>query len=168
LKKIFDDIDENRDGSLASDELEKALILGQPDLKFDKSTVDILLKKFDGNNDSRITVEEFYSLFSYLNQEYEKFLMIDIDQSGTINSNEFISGLKDRCSNIKLNDDFYDRLKRKMDSLQLNRLTFDKYCRWVTQVNYFSCLYSKSPDKSKNIEDFIKKYFLDDVQNFLD
>ena len=68
LRKIFNERDLNRDGSITSIELQEAL-RGQIS-NFSLKTIELLISKHDKNGDKEISFEEFNSLFNNLNEEY--------------------------------------------------------------------------------------------------
>ena len=100
FRKIFDDIDVNRDGTIGPNELHEALRRGQPNSQFDQRTVAILMEKYDKNRNGRITFDEFFDLFAGINAQYNEFLDVDTDFSGLIDNRELGNALIRRGYNL--------------------------------------------------------------------
>jgi Ca2+-binding EF-hand superfamily protein len=86
-------MDLNGDGSITAVELQRALRRTLAGSEFNIKTVELLIAKYDVNGDKEISFEEYFDLFNNLNEEYENFLMMDADGSGTIDQAEFTDAL---------------------------------------------------------------------------
>ena len=163
LKKIFDEMDINRDGSITSVELQQALKRGQATSEFNIKTIDILIEKYDKNGDREISFDEFYDLYTQLNDEYENFLMMDTDGSGSIDVAEFSAALRKRGYNF--GDKFYrhlfDEIRKKTGQ---QGIMFDNYIRVAARFDYLCKFYRITPYYQKiSLEAYLKKTFF---QNF--
>ena len=126
LRKIFNEMDLNRDGSITSIELQEAL-RGQIS-NFSLKTIELLISKHDKNGDKEISFEEFNSLFNNLNEEYENFLLTDSDDSGLIDLSEFRNSMFKK--GYHFSDNFYkfivDEISRRTHNYGIR---FDDYIR---------------------------------------
>ena len=126
LRKIFNEMDLNRDGSITSIELQEAL-RGQIS-NFSRKTIELLISKHDKNGDKEISFEEFNSLFNNLNEEYENFLLTDSDDSGLIDLSEFRNSMFKK--GYHFSDNFYkfivDEISRHTHNYGIR---FDDYIR---------------------------------------
>lgn len=165
FKEIFDDIDHNNDGEINGQELHEALQKGQPNSTFDPKTVYFLLKKFDQNNDDEISFEEFYNLFIGINNQYNDFLDIDVDFSGTIDSVELATVLRKKNCNFSQNffNYFIEELAKRTGK---NSISFDMYVRVIARIDYLRQQFNQernknaqNGDQSKNIEYYIANQF---------
>ncbi|CAF1017469.1 unnamed protein product, partial [Brachionus calyciflorus] len=135
LKTIFNEIDINKDGSISSNELQHILKNVQSNASFDPKTVYLLIKKYDRNGDNEINFEEFYDLYNNLNEEFETFLLTDIDGSGSIDSREFAELLKSK--GYDFSHMFYDYFFRELYRFShKNTIEFDIYIRVSTRLDY--------------------------------
>ncbi len=160
FKEIFDDIDHNHDGEINSNELHEALRKGQPNSEFDTTTVQILLQKYDQNNDDEISFEEFYNLFVGINNQYIEFLDIDVDFSGSIDSNELANALNKKGYNFSPN--FYTFITDELSKRTRKRtITFDMYVRILARMDFLRHHFNTSSqiNRSKNFEHFIANNF---------
>jgi Ca2+-binding EF-hand superfamily protein len=124
FRKIFDDIDVNRDGTIGANELHEALRRGQPNSQFDQRTVAILMEKYDKNGNGRITFDEFFDLFAGINAQFNEFLDVDTDFSGLIDNRELGNALIRRGFNLSpdtLNFISYEISRRN----NINGINFD-------------------------------------------
>jgi Ca2+-binding EF-hand superfamily protein len=142
FKKLFDDIDHNHDGEINFQELHQALKKGQENSEFDPKTVQILLQKYDQNHDNEISFDEFYSLFIGINNQFNEFLDIDEDFSGTIDSHELANALRKKSYNFS--DMFYKYLTDEMSKRMHRAITFDMYVRVIARLDYLRQEYNKN------------------------
>ena len=66
IRKVFDEIDRNRDGKVAADEL-LAYLDQRSEGEFDRDITDQLFKRLDQDMDGKVTIEEFIA--TYLDAE---------------------------------------------------------------------------------------------------
>lgn len=142
MREVFNDADTDSSGFITFDELNAALRKGQPDSQFDSKTVKLILEKFDYNFDGQIGFDEFKQVFSYLNQQFEAFLMIDKDGSGAIDADEFYQALVQR--NYQLSRGFADYIVNELRRHNTRGITFDFYCRISARFDYLCGEYSNS------------------------
>ena len=154
MYELFNEIDSNRDGYINEHELLEALCRGQPNSKFDFKTIQILMEKYDKNHDKTISYDEFRDLFVYLNNEYEKFICLDEDGSGEINSLELIHCLAERA-NYTLSDDFKNFIKKQLEENYRKKLTFDHYCQLVIKFDNLKRSFENS-SKHQPFDHFLK------------
>lgn len=164
LRRIFDEMDVNRDGSITAPELQEALRRGQSSSsEFNLKTVEIILDKFDKNGDREISFDEFSLLFTKLNEEFENFLLMDADDSGQIDIEEFSHGLKTKGYDFspKFYKLIFDEIKKKTGHKGIN---FDYYIRIAARFDYLCKFYRITPYYQKtSLESYLKKTFF---QNF--
>lgn len=163
LRRIFDEMDVNRDGSITAPELQEALRRGQSSSEFNLKTVEIILDKFDKNGDREISFDEFSLLFTKLNEEFENFLLMDADDSGQIDIDEFSHGLKTKGYDFspKFYKLIFDEIKKKTGHKGIN---FDYYIRIAARFDYLCKFYRITPYYQKtSLESYLKKTFF---QNF--
>lgn len=92
------------------------------------------MEKYDKNHDRTISFVEFQELFYYLNDEYEKFILVDEDGSGEIDSRELIKCLVNKSANT-LSQDFEDFLNNELKKNYDTKITFDHYCRLIIKLD---------------------------------
>ncbi len=148
LRQSFDVMDIDRNGYISFEELYNALRDGQPS-EFHRETVKLLLNKYDSDRDYKISFEEFNNLFIGINSQYNEFLDIDQDFSGSIEMSEMksyfrtkgfnfpdrfyiflIDSIASRTGSRSINFDIYLKLRARFDQLnaeyQRNRVNDDK------------------------------------------
>lgn len=165
LKKIFDEMDHNRDGKITGQELHEALRKGQESSQFDPITVQYLLKKYDRDNDNEINFNEFHQLFVEINNQYNEFLDIDLDFSGSIDSQELANAL--RRKNYTFSADFFNFLFFELSKRSGKQtISFDIYVRVTARFDQLKYDFKNSPQNRGNsnvnsmqLEQFIKQYF---------
>ena len=119
LKKMFLEIDTNRDGTISVDEIRKCLIkLNQEkNLNLNNKEIDEIFKSIDVNNSKRIEYTEFITAMleesSYCKEErlIEIFRILDKDGSGKISKEE----IKKALNNEKIRDQDVKNFIRKFD-----------------------------------------------------
>jgi Ca2+-binding EF-hand superfamily protein len=133
-------------------------VRGQPNSQFDIKTAELLVNKYDTNNDGEISFHEFESLFGYLNEEYFKFLMADSDGNMTIDSHELEEFLKQR--GFKFKKDFYNFIINSIKSRTKNGVTFDYYCRLMARFDYLTKIHATIPYyKTYPLENYLRDAF---------
>jgi Ca2+-binding EF-hand superfamily protein len=127
LRSIFNEMDVNRDNSITASELQIALRRGQGS-DFNLKTVELLMSKYDKNGDREISFDEFYDLYTNLNDEYENFLMTDTDDSGQIDANEFTTTMNNKgyYFSFKFFKFIVDEISKHTG---INGIKFDNYIR---------------------------------------
>lgn len=92
-KKIFMSFDKDRSNSLSEKELTRALY-NSDGTKFESSTVRLMIKLFDSDNNQTLDFREFYFLTKYLTYWNATFQKADANRSGTISLSEFTHALQ--------------------------------------------------------------------------
>lgn len=128
-------------------------------MKFDKKTVQILLLQYDKDHDNEISFQEFYELFTAINEQYIDFLDIDLDSSGCIDSNELEKALRNKGFHMSakfFSDLFMEILKRA----NATEITFDLFVRITSRF-----IHIRNEFKNSGITDmekyFRKNFFID-------
>ena len=133
-------MDLNGDGSITSHELQQTL--RQAGLEFCLETVELLIAKYDENGDREIEFSEFTDLFNNLNEEFENFLMMDSDDSGTIDLDEFESSLTKK--GYDFSHDFFQFIMHELHKhTDIDGLKFDNYIRIMARFDF---LYKSYPN----------------------
>ena len=148
-------------GEISFDELYEALKKGQPNMQFDKKTVQLLLSQFDKNNDNEISFQEFNDLFSCINEQYNEFLDIDLDSSGYIDNNELENALRNK--GFKMSSKFYyDLVNEIIKRNRLNGISFDIFVRIISRFTQLKTEYKYSNNYKDNYDyQYIEKYYRD-------
>jgi Ca2+-binding EF-hand superfamily protein len=158
LRQIFNDVDKDHSGRISFAELHEALKRGQSSSEFDLKTVRLFIEKYDKNGDGDIDFNEFQELFNYLNSEFERFLTIDLDGSGTVDAHELATALKNNF-NIK-SDQVSNYIVNTIRSHYPNGITFDLFCRVMVRFSYLHHQYNTIQYYQKgSFEDYLKKTF---------
>jgi Ca2+-binding EF-hand superfamily protein len=98
-----------------------------------------MLRKFDSNRDNRITFNEFFELYSYINEEYARFLMCDANSSGTMDAIELTNLLNGRGTRVSPQAINY--IVSNVEQMLQKRITFDIFCRVNARFDYLSKSY---------------------------
>jgi Ca2+-binding EF-hand superfamily protein len=148
-------------GEISFDELYEALKKGQPNMQFDKKTVQLLLSQFDKNNDNEISFQEFNDLFSCINEQYNEFLDIDLDSSGYIDNNELEIALRNK--GFKMSSKFYyDLVNEIIKRNRLNGISFDIFVRIISRFTQLKNEYKLSNNYKDNYDSqYIEKFYRD-------
>ncbi len=161
LKNVFNLIDVDNSGALTVDELQRALY-NVHNKEFSLKTVELLMSKYDKNNDKSITFDEFYDLYGDLNAEYESFLLMDVDDSGDIDLNELEQGFSTK--GYKFTNDFYKHIISEINKKTGDPgVKFDHYIRLASRFDYLCHCYRETPYyQVMSLENYLKKtMFLD-------
>ena len=163
--ELFQEIDHNSDGEINFHELHEALKKGNPfNSEFDPKTVKLLLSKYDRDNDNEINFDEFFNLFQGINLQFNEFLDIDKDSSGTIDSSELAGYLHRK--GYKFTKSFYDALMFELSKLTHSNsgVSFDLYVRVIAKIDYLRNQFNHFNQHSYqsntgNLEDYVKENF---------
>ena len=140
LKTLFDDVDVNGDGTITKQELHDALIRGQLNFQFDIKTVELIVNKYDTNHDGEINFEEFQNLFSFINEEYSRFLSADEDGSQTIEPDELEHFIEER--GYKIEKTFYNFIVESIKVKTGKGISFDYFCRIMARFDQLIDFYN--------------------------
>lgn len=162
LRNIFNEIDKNRDGSITAQELQEILRLTQAGLDFNIKTVKMIMSSYDRNGDQEISFEEFYDLYQALNDEYESFLLMDSDGSGSIETEELSNAL--RAKGYTFSNGFYNYIVQRIClRTGQNGILFDDYIRVASKFDYLCKFYYRHYyPKFLSLEEFLKSKFFED------
>ena len=155
-------MDLNGDGSITSRELQQTLRQIQAGSEFCLKTVELLIAKYDKNGDREIEFSEFTDLFNNLNEEFENFLMMDSDDSGTIDLDEFESSFTKKGYNFS--HDFFKSIIHELHKhTGVYGLKFDNYIRIMARFDFLCKSYRNTPYFHKHsLEQYLKKTFFQD------
>ena len=161
LRKVFNEMDLNKDGSITAIELQKALRLTQSS-EFNVKTVNLLLVRYDTNGDHEISFDEFYDLYMNLNEEYEGFLLMDTDGSGGIDIDELREAL--RAKGYMFSAGFFKLVMDEVNKHTGGRIIeFDNYIRIGARFDFLCHTYNKIPYMYRDsLETYMKKTFFVD------
>lgn len=155
LKDLFDDLDQNGDQKINTQELHQALKKGQMNSEFDLRTVAILMEKYDTNRDGEISFDEFHNLFFSINNLFNEFLDFDQDFSQSIDPNELKSLLYSR--GYQLSHNFFGYLFAQLrQRFNIVAITFDMYVRISARLDYLT-----NVGQTNNFEQYLIQHFFD-------
>ena len=125
-------------------------------------TVKSLLAKYDKNGDGEISFDEFTDLFNNLNEEFENFLMMDSDDSGVIDLEEFEKAISNK--GFTFSGHFYENVMEDVRKhTHVYGIKFDIYIRIVARFYFVCSSYRKTPYFDKHsLEPYLKKTFFRD------
>ena len=155
-------MDVDKDGSITSSELHRTLLRTQSSTEFDMKTIDLLISKYDKNGDKEISFEEFTDLYNNLNEEFVNFLMMDSDDSGTIDLQEFTEALNNKGFHFS-NEFFKSIMEGVQKHTGLYGLKFDNYIRIAARFEFLCKTYRTTPYFHKHtLENYLKMTFFQD------
>lgn len=153
-------MDYDRNGFISFEELYTALKNGQPSSEFSRDTVKLLLNKYDNNSDNQISFKEFHDLFIGINEQFNDFIDIDTDFSGSIDINELAQYF--RTKGFNFNPNFY-RFVMETISKRTGRadVNFDIYLKIRGRFDQLNAEYQRTGTRNESKEFFFgKKFFL--------
>ncbi|KAK2193546.1 hypothetical protein NP493_10g05038 [Ridgeia piscesae] len=124
LWQVFQSVDKDRSGRIASTELQAALSNGTW-TPFNPETVRLMIGMFDKDASGTIDFNEFASLWKYVTDWQACFRGFDRDNSGTIDGYELKNALT--SFGYRLSDAFYNLLVRKFDRQGRQTVAFDDF-----------------------------------------
>jgi len=129
-------VDTDGSGQVSPKELQKALINGDH-TKFDSETVKLLFDMFDRDRSGTIGLDEFVSIFKYVEQWQAIFRRFDLDRSGTIDSGELSRAMSEFQYN--LSPKLIELLCAKYSAAPVGPrhpigITFDRFVRCCVSV----------------------------------
>ncbi|KAI0983336.1 hypothetical protein GJ496_001084 [Pomphorhynchus laevis] len=124
LKRIFNQVDIDKSGSITADELQRALSNGTW-TPFNPETVRLMIGMFDKDNTGSIEFHEFEALWRYVSDWEKCFRSYDTDNSGTIDKHELKTALK--SFGYRLSDSFFELLIQKFDRRGRGDVAFDDF-----------------------------------------
>ncbi|CAH8544472.1 unnamed protein product [Schistosoma turkestanicum] len=133
IANIFNQVDQNRNGTISADELQRALANGL-NTPFNIKTIELMMCMFDRDMSGTMNLNEFAQLFGYIQQWQQCFQSFDRDRSGSMNSNEFHTALT--TFGYRLSGQFAEFLVRKFDRRRCGSIGFDDFiCACVCLKN---------------------------------
>ena len=161
LRDVFRKMDKNGDGSITAVELQQALRSTQAS-EFSMKTVQLLISKYDANGDREISFSEFHDLYLNLNDEFEAFLMMDADGSGSIDKSELMSSISRKGYHFSpaFYDTICDNVRRRTGHASIE---FDNYIRIAARFDFLCSTYQRTPYFHKEkLEVYLTKTFFQD------
>jgi Ca2+-binding EF-hand superfamily protein len=133
-------MDADHNGYITFNELYEALRNGQPNCEFNKETVRAILEKYDDNHDDRISFNEFKELFLYINDQFNDFLDIDVNFSGSIDGEELAAYFQSK--NFKFSQSFFNNLIKNITRLtKSSKVSFDFYLKTKARFDALNAEY---------------------------
>lgn len=130
IMQWFSAVDQDRSGQIDAKELQKALVNGNMS-QFSEEACRMMIDMFDRDKSGQISVQEFGSLFQYINQWKGLFEGIDKDRSGFIDQAEFTSALTQM--GYRFSPTFVQNLLSKYDQ-RTRRMTLDNFIVASVQI----------------------------------
>ena len=159
LKGLFDEMDRNRDGRIATQELHEALRKGQGNAEFDPYTVSVVLQKYDRDHDGQIEFNEFFDLYNGLTGQFNEFLDFDADNSGSIDGRELTNIMRRKGYNFSpdlFNYVVYEISRRSGK----NGVSFDTYVRVIARFDFLRTQYNSNKQlQNMPLEAYIRNSF---------
>uniref|UniRef100_A0A183BHY5 Programmed cell death protein 6 n=1 Tax=Globodera pallida TaxID=36090 RepID=A0A183BHY5_GLOPA len=153
LQQIFQTVDRNRSGQISAHELQRALSNGtwKP---FNPETCRMMISMFDNNHDGGINLQEFQSLWTYINDWTRVFRTFDRDNSGNIDKGELMNALTQ--FGYRLSGPFYDMLMRKFDRSHKGSINFDDFIQLCVVLQ---TLTSAFREKDTDLDGWIRIHY---------
>lgn len=150
------DLDGN--GFISFDELFQALKEGSPSPDFSRDTVKLILNKYDKNQDNQINFEEFERLFIGINNQFNDFLDIDTDFSGSIDMNELAQYFQSKGFNFRTN--FFNFLISTIATRTgTSNISFDIYLKIRARMDQLNIDYQRNRIREEKEVYFGKNFF---------
>ncbi|XP_033640997.1 programmed cell death protein 6-like [Asterias rubens] len=120
----FQSVDNDKSGSITSNELQQALMNGNWS-HFNGETCRLMIGLFDKNNDGTINIQEFGALWAYIQQWRGVFDRYDRDKSGNIDGGELYTALNEM--GFRISQNFVQVLILKFDRQSRRSVKFDDF-----------------------------------------
>ena len=125
----------------------------------------MLIKKYDHNNDDEINFNEFQRLFLDINNQFNEFLDVDQDFSGTIDSRELANAL--RRKGYTFSPEFFNFFMHELTRRTAKQaITFDIYVRVISRFDQLKVHFLNMPQNRANpaaaqyqLEPFIRQAY---------
>lgn len=145
---IFEAMDRDGGGNIDVGELQYGLSQGGNN--FSETTCQLLINMYDKDRNGSVSLNEFRSLWGYIDQWRNIFEQHDRDRSGCISRNELEQAFS-QIGYVGFRPDFFDMLMRTYDKENKNRITFDQFIRLFSEIhNLTECF--KINDTKRNGE----------------
>ena len=123
VQQWFSAVDQDRSGQIDYKELQRALVNGNWS-NFSEEACRMMVDMFDRDKSGQINVQEFASLFNYINQWKALFESIDRDRSGFIEHAELTQAFQQM--GYRFTPTFIQNILAKYDS-KTRLLTLDNF-----------------------------------------
>ena len=130
VQQWFSAVDQDRSGQIDYKELQRALVNGNWS-NFSEEACRMMVDMFDRDKTGQINLQEFASLFSYINQWKSLFESIDRDRSGYIEHAELTQAFQQM--GYRFTPTFIQNILAKYDS-RTRRLTLDNFIVVCVQI----------------------------------
>merc|ERR1712223_218841 len=156
IRQWFQAVDADRSGQISATELQRALVNGNMS-KFSEETCRMLISMFDNNHSGTIDVDEFISLFNFIEQWRRMFQGFDRDGSGSIDESEFGQALRQLGYNFS--PTFVQNILIKYDA-RCRKLNLDNFIMVLTQLRRLTESFKRRDMERRgqaflNYEDFL-------------
>ncbi|XP_056642144.1 peflin-like [Diorhabda sublineata] len=157
VQSWFQAVDKDRSGQITWEELQSALINGQGE-RFSPTACKLMISMFDSDRNGTIGVNEFQSLYNYINQWLAVFKNYDRDQSGSIDEPELAQAFQQM--GFRFSPDFIKFLIAKSDIKTRSRMSVDQFIVICIQIQQFTEAFKKRDTEMKGVvtlgfEDFL-------------
>jgi len=126
----FNAVDQDRSGQIDAKELQRALVNGNWS-HFSEEACRMMIDMFDRDRSGQINIQEFSSLFAYINQWKSLFESIDRDRSGFIEESELGQALQQM--GYRFSQTFVQNVLNKYDG-RTRKLTLDNFIVVSVQI----------------------------------
>ncbi|KAK8789960.1 hypothetical protein WA158_006740 [Blastocystis sp. Blastoise] len=144
---LFSAVDTDHNGTLDGRELQSALSSGG--LRFNMSTVFLLLSKYDFNHDNMINFQEFQQLISEVWQWKKTYDYFDSDHSGAIDENEFKTALRQVGYNFP--DNVVHTIFNSSDSDRSGTMEFDEFIQIMCEIQLVSYTFQQYDTQHRGV-----------------
>lgn len=132
LWNLFSAVDQDRNGQITAKELQAALINGNWS-PFNDETCRLMISMFDRDNSGTIDINEFVSLWDYIERWKRCFQSFDRDNSGNINTTELHQALT--TFGYRLSPEFCRLAVTKFDRFGRNSIEFDDFIQLCVTIH---------------------------------
>ena len=130
VQQWFNAVDQDRSGQIDFKELQRALVNGNWS-NFSEEACRMMVDMFDRDKTGQINIQEFASLYGYINQWKALFESIDRDRSGFIEHAELTQAFQQM--GYRFTPTFVQNILAKYDS-RTRRLTLDNFIVVCVQI----------------------------------
>ncbi|CAK8682364.1 unnamed protein product [Clavelina lepadiformis] len=158
----FQSVDQDRSGKISALELQQALMNNKMK-QFNHETCRLMIGMFDSNRDGTINLNEFSSLWNYIQQWRSCFDSFDTDRSGNIDCQELHKAF--HTFGYKLSIDFCRLIVRVFDKSSANSIDFDDFIQVCVSLH---TLTDKFRAKDTNQSGFVQLHYEQFLEMVLD
>ncbi|KAI1316627.1 Programmed cell death protein 6 [Mortierella claussenii] len=165
LRYWFDAVDSDKSGQLSTEELQRALVNGNP---FNIETVRLMMNMFDTDNSGLIGFSEFAGLWKYIEDWRTCFQAFDRDRSGYIDFNELKTAM--HSFGYNLSDNFLHLIIKKYDKRGKNPqgrgdVSFDNFVQIAVTVKSLTDAFKRIDREGRGYATIGYEQFLELVVN---